>query len=277
MNQNSEFLSSATLKDKAKDALTGNYGKMILAALVIGGITYALQFTIALIQSLLFNMYFIVRGFSVDGITQEQMQILIMENAFEKIHQNSYTIITYTTDQLIRIPITVFNIGLSLCCLNLACGQAMKISDVFYGFRNQFSKSLKLATVLVLLGQLYNLPGKIITQLAGAGADWQTLLPFLLVYIGGIVIYIILNLNISQVFLLLLDFPDHSAGELIKLSAHIMKGHKARLFYIQLSFIPLLLLSLLTVFIGNLWLTPYMNLTYTFFFLNLMQAREKSS
>lgn len=277
MNQDSKFLSSATLKDKAKDALAGNYGKMILAALVIGLITFAMQFVVTLVQSLLFNMYYIIRGFSVDGLTQDQMQLLIMENAFEKIHQDLYTAITYITSQLLSIPVTVFNIGLSLCCLNLACGRTMRVSDVFYGFRHQFAKSLKLAALLVLISQLYYLPGNFFYYIAGNDADWQVLLPFLLVYIAGVVIYIILNLNFSQVFLLLLDFPGYSAGELIKLSAHIMKGHKARLFYIQLSFIPLLLLSFLTLFIGNLWLTPYMNLTYTFFFLNLMQAREKSS
>lgn len=277
MNQNSQFLSSANLKDKAKGALVGNYGRMILAAFVIGLITFAAEFIIAFTVTILFDLVFLARGLFVDGLTQEQVLQLIPENAFEETHQLVYTIIMYVATCAVSIPITVFQVGLSLCCLNIACGRRMKISDVFYGFNYQFGKSLKLAAVFVLVGQLYYLPGEVFSYLVDSDAPLQIILLSLLVYAAGMLTYVIISLGISQIFLLHLDFPGYSADELIKLSMHVMKGHKARLFYIQLSFIPLILLSMLTFSIGNLWLTPYMNLTYTFFFLNLMQAREKSN
>ena len=56
-----------------------------------------------------------------------------------------------------------------------------------------------------------------------------------------------------------------------------MRGHKRRLFLLQLSFFPLMLLSLLSLGIGNLWLRPYMDVAYAFFFLNLMRARTTYS
>ena len=50
-----------------------------------------------------------------------------------------------------------------------------------------------------------------------------------------------------------------------------MKGHKWELFCLQMSFLPLGFLCLLSFGIGNLWLVPYLNMTQTLYFLDLMQ------
>ena len=55
-----------------------------------------------------------------------------------------------------------------------------------------------------------------------------------------------------------------------------MKGHKGRLFYIGLSFIPLKLLAILSLGIGFLWVYPYQYMTQTLFFLDLMNPQEES-
>jgi uncharacterized membrane protein len=175
---------------------------------------------------------------------------------------------------VLRIFVSVFYIGLSLFFLNVACERRAKVSDIFYGFQYQFGKSLKLTAIAVLVSQLLSLPANAFSYLVHQGAALEIILAVLAVRVVCIIIYVPLSLGISQMFLLFLDFPGYTAGELIRLSIRIMKGHKCRLFYIQFSFIPLILLSLLSFGIGNLWLTPYMNATYTFFFLNLMQARE---
>ncbi len=54
----------------------------------------------------------------------------------------------------------------------------------------------------------------------------------------------------------------------------MMKGHKRRLFRLELSFLPLMLLCVLSFGIGFLWLNPYMQMTYTCFFLDLMNPRD---
>ena len=57
---------------------------------------------------------------------------------------------------------------------------------------------------------------------------------------------------------LLVDCPELSALQCIKLSNRMMKGHKFDLFYLYLSFIGWGLLCILTLGIGFLWLIPYM-------------------
>lgn len=264
------FLSSAELKAKAKEALTGKYGKFILAILVVDLITLAAKY----IVTLFFSMFAIMVEIPFNEYTVEEIQQLTGYLAYMQDHSVWYNAINYVLQIAVDIFTSVFNVGIWLFCLNLACGRTLKITDVFYGFRNQMGKSLCLSAVLTLVSQICYLPSNILSYLIRNNAPGVLILSILLLYVGCTIIYVPISLSISQMFLLMLDFPGYSTKELIKLSAHIMKGHKGRLFYIQLSFLPLIFLSLLTFGIGNLWLIPYMNITYTFFFLNLMQARD---
>ncbi|MCM1089310.1 MAG: DUF975 family protein [Butyrivibrio sp.] len=276
MNQDSTFLSGAVLKDRAKGALEGNYGKFILAMFSIGMITMVAQLIVTLTGAVFFSMGMIIREMQVNHLTLQQIQLLLDNGALIDGYEDWYNALNYVLNLITSFFTAVFNVGLSLFCLNLACGRRLKTSDIFYGFQTQFGKSLKLACVMVLVSELCYLPAHVLSYLIERNAAEELILSAGFLYAICIVIYVPCSLAISQVFLLLLDFPGYSAGELIRLSAHVMKGHKRRLFYIQVSFFPLILLCLLTLGIGNLWLTPYMNITYTFFFLNLMQAREQA-
>ena len=79
-----------------------------------------------------------------------------------------------------------------------------------------------------------------------------------------------ISLRYSQVYYLLLDFPDYSAIELLKMSWKLMKGNVGRLLYIQVSFIPISLVALLSCGIGLLFVLPYKNMTYALFYLDLI-------
>lgn len=57
---------------------------------------------------------------------------------------------------------------------------------------------------------------------------------------------------------ILKDYPELSANQAISLSCKMMKGHKFDLFWLYLSFIGWVFLSLFTFGIGSFWLIPYM-------------------
>ena len=65
---------------------------------------------------------------------------------------------------------------------------------------------------------------------------------------------------------LLKDFPRLSVMDTLRLSKKMMKGHKMRLFKLQLSFLGWIVLSGLTFGIGMLWLIPYMMTTFAAFY-----------
>ena len=77
---------------------------------------------------------------------------------------------------------------------------------------------------------------------------------FLLLIIPGI----ILGYAYSMVPYLLVERPDMSVTETLKASRTMMKGRKFDLFYLQLSFIGWILLSIISLGIGFIWLYPYM-------------------
>jgi uncharacterized membrane protein len=68
---------------------------------------------------------------------------------------------------------------------------------------------------------------------------------------------------------ILAEHPGLSASQAIRLSEELMDGHKAELFFLDLSFIGWAFLSVFTLGIGTLWLNPYMNAARTAFYRNL--------
>lgn len=68
---------------------------------------------------------------------------------------------------------------------------------------------------------------------------------------------IIKSLSYSQTYYILKDYPELKNNEAIELSMAMMKGHKFDYFYLTLTFIGWILLSILTLGIGFLWISPY--------------------
>ena len=282
MNQTCEtgLLSRATLKDRAKGALAGRYSKFILALLAVTVISSLAQLIVRFIVSILVEFIFLTSQTALLDLSVEQMIQMSTTETFQELLMKWYIPIDYVTTAITQMFTSVFNVGLSLFALNLACDRPFAVSDIFYGFRNQFGKALKISAVFVLLRQLISLPTTLINQLT---LDLSTEISLseigilLAILLAGAVLYTFIYLGFSQVYFLFLDFPKLGAGQLIKRSFQLMNGHKKRFLLLELSFLPLMLLSLLTFGIGDLFLTPYMQVTYTFFFLNLMQARSQTA
>lgn len=62
-------------------------------------------------------------------------------------------------------------------------------------------------------------------------------------------------------FYILLDYPDLSAADVMKRSLRMMKGHKGEFFLLELSFLPLLLLAVLSFGIALPWVLAYVRST----------------
>ena len=95
------------------------------------------------------------------------------------------------------------------------------------------------------------------------------------IFIGGAVVLgficfiipgIILALGFSQTQYILLDNPDISVIDAMKKSWNMMKGYKMDYLVLQLSFLGWAILMVFTLFIGYLWLIPYMSVTQANFY-----------
>ena len=92
---------------------------------------------------------------------------------------------------------------------------------------------------------------------------------FLLIVPGVILLY-----SYSQCFYLMAEDPELSITECMKNSRQLMDGHKGELFLLHLSFIGWGILALLTAGIGGLWLSPYMKVTETYYYLYLKEENS---
>ena len=89
-------------------------------------------------------------------------------------------------------------------------------------------------------------------------------------YICFIIPGIILTLSYSLVPIILIKKPELGIVETLKYSREKMQGHKLDAFVLGLSFIGWAILGTLTFCILYIWLFPYMQFTFTKFYLNIL-------
>jgi uncharacterized membrane protein len=93
---------------------------------------------------------------------------------------------------------------------------------------------------------------------------WIFLFSFLLVIPGIIKAY-----EYSQVFYIALEKPNLSSKEILAESSRIMKGNKANLFLLQISFIGWALLVMITAGLANVYVMPLYQMALTEFYIEV--------
>lgn len=243
------------IKNKAKDMLEGKYGGAVLLLFLSTLISGAVQLFINQIGSGTMGSVYAMTG--SEG-TATAISIL-------------FNILLL----LASIVLGVMNAGIALYFLNIACGQSFSLKNLFYGFQTDSRRCLGIAAVIVTWRTLCLWPGQYLAQKYLNTLDGKWIPYALIALIVGMIVYVPVALGMELSFYLMLDFPQNSAKETLSLCWRIMKGNRKRLFLLELSFLPLMLLCALSFGIGFLWLNPYMQMTYTCFFLDLMNPKEK--
>lgn len=239
-----QYKKSYELKNEAKDKLDGKYAPCIMICLS----SVILQRIVTLLIS------FYLPGADTSSLLAD---------------------ITYMiASLLVAWVIGVMRLGLVFFFLKTACGQPGLISDLFYGYRNDFSKALSISGVYTLLSAVCELPFDFLAQKYLLSWDLSYVFPALVAGILGLCVYFPVSAGMFLSYYLMLDFPDKSAKEIIALSFRLMKGSKRRILYITFSFLPLMILCVCSLYIGFLWLMPYMQMTNACFFLDIMNPKE---
>ncbi|MCR4588075.1 MAG: DUF975 family protein [Lachnospiraceae bacterium] len=183
-------------------------------------------------------------------------------------------IIYYLIYILINLLAGILSYGESYQYLSVASGKPTSVSDLFNGFRQSGEQNAAItqtALVMALLTSLFTIPVEVFLNLYySTGNDTYLIIISILLVVLGIPV-IIVSLMFSQVYFILLDFPRYHTKEAFALSIKLMKGNKWRLMRVILSFIPMLLLGIMTLGLGLLWIGPYMNCTMAEFYLDLVK------
>lgn len=179
--------------------------------------------------------------------------------------------ISFLASCIIWLLSVVLNSGVLYIHLQFSRKKDAKPADVFRFFSRRPDRFLQSTLFIVLLIFMAASPAMI----CSAFALWmETPLTWILMAVSWIFVIILTGIFILMfhpLYFLLIDRPDDSVTDILRKCCALMNGHKAEKLYINLSFLGLLLLSLLSLGIGLLWVIPYINQTNTEFYLSILK------
>lgn len=85
-------------------------------------------------------------------------------------------------------------------------------------------------------------------------------------YIASIIYAIVKGYLYSLSYYILYDHPDMAGKEIVEMSESMMKGNRWSFFWLGLTFIGWAILSVFTLYIGLLWLVPYIMVSFVCFY-----------
>ena len=234
-------MGSKDFKEKALNALRGNWGIAILASLIASALG-------ASDGSVSFGGSFGGGGSSSGGSDAMMPEELVSIIVGVGIAIILFSIAMSVALLIVGGPVWV---GYSKFNLDLIEGSESKnIGTLFSGF-----KILKTAFLAKLLQNLY------------------VFLWSLLFIIPGIVA----SYKYAMTGYILAENPNMSAKEALEQSKRIMDGNKLRLFSLDMSFIGWHLLCILSLGVGYVWLAPYIEASHAAFYCDLTKFERNSS
>lgn len=245
------------LKDNAKDMLRGKYNAAISICIM------------SVMVSLAANLF--IEG----NVTPFFSRLFTLPKTFSA----PALVAPFLTSEIISFlaasVLGLLQLGSTLFFMNMACNRSFALNNLFYAFRQDTGRALAVSVIQALIQTICLIPFRFFFTCYSYTKDTSWLTKAMIAMAIGYCIYIPVSLSLHLVFYLMLDFPDKSAVDILKLSIRTMNGHKFRLFLLELSFVPLMLLCVCTLYIGFLWLMPYMQMTYVYFFLDVMNPENR--
>lgn len=237
--------SSAELKDLAKKCLAHRYSGPVGAYLIISLITFSINSSISFIYN--------------------------EESAASQI---TY----YTASLIISLLESILTAGLIYYMLNFSRNKSCSMNDLTYGLRNHPDRFIVASLIMALVSTAFMIPAIILTMMMVMTPLLIVLvIPTVLAYIAGIIFSIRYVIGCSQVFFLLIDNPDAGAMESLRKSRELMRGQIGRFIYLSFSFIGWGLLGICSCGIGFLWISPYINATMCFFYMDLTGELDRKA
>lgn len=224
-------MKSKDFKQRAKDALSGNWFKAIIAGIIAMSCGAAGGFTVSINQELPTTP----DDGSISALASSLVQSVDIDLIISLVAAILFGALAFLLVMFISI---VVRIGYSQFNLDLVSGGDARIATLFahtkkfgVGFRANL-----LMIFRVFLGCLLIIPG------------------------------IVMSYSYAMIDYVLAENPDMNAREALAESRRIMRGNRWKLFCLQLSFIGPALLCILTLGIGLIWFVPYESATMAVFY-----------
>lgn len=177
------------------------------------------------------------------------------------------TVIYYIAEVLLSIVVGVLQMGLIRFHLNMAKKQQIRLTDVFYCFRNRSNRYFGAYIIYYVISMIAKAP--YLTARTFFKFKGDTLYTAIGLTAISVVLNIIVFVLLAFYMYLIISREDLGVFACLAASVKLIRGNILRLIYIYLSFVGLLVLCLLSLGIGFLWVEPYFQQTLANFYLDV--------
>ncbi len=175
--------------------------------------------------------------------------------------------------------IGILQAGISKYYLTMSTIKGINPFDLFYGFSHTPDKILIITLITTVLKALCTLPYAIYTSFfmttVSQATTMDSLLTIAFLSLIGEVLSFLVTIPFALSYFVYVDMPELTPFKTLKMSCYLMKNRFASYIGYNLSFLPLMFASLLTLGIGNFWLEPYMNAGMAEFYLDATTRKSK--
>ena len=176
-------------------------------------------------------------------------------------------------DLIVSLITGLFSAGYCYMQLNLARGREYSLGDLIFFFKNQPDRVIIAGFILAIIQVVAQIPYSYFVYTMDRGTTleeqmtWMSTISLLMLL--SMVLNMLISLPFAMTFYLMADDVNLGGIEALKASARLMKGNMGRYLLLQISFIPLLFLSMFTLYLALLWIIPYMEMSFAVFYQDL--------
>ena len=159
--------------------------------------------------------------------------------------------------------------GISRYFLSFITTKKASPANIFAGFKGSTETIIGISLILAIISLISQLPYIIYTFFFSVNTSHSFLLSLILFLAGNLVVYLI-EAYLAPVYFVICDNPSTKLTWVMIITFSLMnKKNFFKYIGLQISFVPLYLLGLLSLGIGLLWVVPYAYTSYAYFYETL--------
>ena len=174
--------------------------------------------------------------------------------------------------------------GISRYFLSFITTKKASPANIFAGFKGSTETIIGVSLILAIVSLIFQLPYLIYTFFYSVNTIQSFLLSLVLFLAGNLIVYLI-EAYLAPIYFVICDNPGINFTWTVILTFSLMNTKNFfKYIGLQISFIPLYLLGLLSLGVGLLWVVPYFYTSYAYFYealceeyLSKQPVKEESS
>lgn len=240
---------SSEMKQMAKKALQGNYGTAAGAILVIYLMEFLLMFPLMIVV-IAVSMFF-DSGSQTWAMTASIIFVMIV---------------------VVAVGI-ILMVGYTRICYRIVIGDGGQLGDLWFAVKNHFFRYLGFMLIAALVYLAVGFLSIALTAVFQKTGGSMVLISMLVGFPVNMVLTAVIICRFSMAFFALVENPEMTAGEAMRLGKELIQGNLWRMIKLELSFFGIFLLGQLTVGIGFIWILPYVICTNIIFYLTVKDEK----